>query len=397
MRWLDVVLKRFLYFAFGIVSGVLAGLLPGLHPNTIAAWSSYLRKLAGDDISFLIFMVSLGITDSIVNFIPSIFLGAPEEESSLALLPGHRLLLKGHGNEAIKLCLLGSITSMLFSLLLLPFLYFLLPLVYSALREFIWLLLILVISILIWKEKNRKAASLCFLLSGTLGVLTANLPLSNALFPLLTGLFGVPPLLFSIKKRVKIPKQKKAKLKLSASTIAIHSFLGCLAGIVVGILPGIGPAQAISLLSLERSPRAFLVSNGAVATSNFLFSVLSLLLIGKARSGIAIAIRNEIEFGFMEFLFSICSAIAACGISFLLSLALTKLFTSFIEKVNYTALNLAVLSFLCLAVFVLSGWLGLFLLFVSCCIGIFAWLQPVRKSNLMGALILPSIFFYLGV
>ena len=388
-----------LYLFLGVVSGVIAGILPGLHPNTIAILGREIRKFIGSDLSFLVFMISMGVVDAIVNFIPAIFLGAPEEESSVAMLPGHKLLLQGYGKSAVKLCLIGSLLSMLICVLALPLLLFLIPLAYEIAKSCMWFLLLIAVVISILKERERKLALFCFLLSGVFGVLLKGFPIDErfSLFPVLTGLFGLPSLVLAIKSESEIPEQKERKLKISNTTILINSLLGSAAGILVGVLPGIGPAQAITLLSFRRSAIGFLIASGAIAVSNFMFSIASLYLIGKARNGVAIAIRNEMEFGIVEMLTSICISIAACGIAVLVSLYLIRFISTLLRRVNYKSVNLITLFFLLVMIFCLTSFEGLFLAFVSFFIGLYTWLSPVRKSNLMGVLILPSILYYLGV
>ena len=70
----------------GILAGVVAGLIPGLHPNLFA--SLLLVYLYGiDPLLLSVFLLASGIANSFVSFIPSILLGAPEEEESLSVLP----------------------------------------------------------------------------------------------------------------------------------------------------------------------------------------------------------------------------------------------------------------------------------------------------------------------
>ena len=54
----------------------------------------------------------MAITHTFIDFIPSIFLGAPDEDSVLSILPGHKLLLKGYAYTGIILTLYGSATAL---------------------------------------------------------------------------------------------------------------------------------------------------------------------------------------------------------------------------------------------------------------------------------------------
>ena len=86
------MLELLLALAFGIAVGTVCGLLPGLHPNNaipIILGLSFLFP----PLSAAIILISAGIVNSFVAFIPSILIGAPEGDNALSALPGHRLLM----------------------------------------------------------------------------------------------------------------------------------------------------------------------------------------------------------------------------------------------------------------------------------------------------------------
>ena len=62
----------------------------------------------------------MGITHTFLDFIPSIFLGVPEAETALSILPGHKMVLKGYAFEAIKFTTIGSFLSVIVTLFLFP-------------------------------------------------------------------------------------------------------------------------------------------------------------------------------------------------------------------------------------------------------------------------------------
>ena len=90
----------------GIFAGIITGLIPGIHINLI---SLLLVSLSGYFLGFThplilgVFIISMAVTHTFLDIIPSIFLGAPDADTALAVLPGHRLLLKGMGYEAVKI------------------------------------------------------------------------------------------------------------------------------------------------------------------------------------------------------------------------------------------------------------------------------------------------------
>ncbi len=389
----------------GIALGIFAGLFPGMHPNTIALFAPFFYSIFNDDLTFLAFLVSLGVADAIVNFVPACLIGVPEESSSLSVLPGHRLLIEGKGEEAIQLAILGCLGSIWFSLLLLPLLYFIFPVLYRGIRSFVHLLLIIAVTYLISKEKLKGRAILAFFLAGILGVALDKLPLDPrfALFPVFTGLFGLPVLLLALKERSTFPEQKESRLILSSVIFTRASLAGTLGGILVGLLPGIGPAQAIVISSAIlgssefRNERSFLISQGAVALSNFLFSILAIVLIGNPRSGIAIVIDRYMRLDLLHLAYVCFLSSLVAGIVGLLSLKLSKFFIKLMKKVNYRMLNAIVAFILVVMVLRFTGSLGLFVLLVATSIGIYANLAQISRSHLMGVLILPTILFFSGV
>jgi len=77
---------------FGVVCGAITGIIPGLHVNTVGAFifasspfllNSFSPEYLG------VFLISMSISHSMIDFIPSMFLGVPEEGTVLSILPGH--------------------------------------------------------------------------------------------------------------------------------------------------------------------------------------------------------------------------------------------------------------------------------------------------------------------
>jgi len=100
----------------GVGAGTLTGLAPGIHVNNVAAlvlatraaWGSLIALLAAgpspEETSLLlsVFLVAATVAHAVLDFVPSVFLGAPSEEVG-TLLPGHRMLLSGDGATAVAL------------------------------------------------------------------------------------------------------------------------------------------------------------------------------------------------------------------------------------------------------------------------------------------------------
>ncbi len=395
------MLYIFLFFILGILIGLIAGLVPGIHPNLFALLvSTIFIRLFSEPIYALVFLVSMGITNSIASFIPTIILGAPDPEDSLAALPGHRMLLKGLGYYAIKLTVLGSIVSIFLSILLLFFISPILQPSYQFLRRYIHIILLIVVFALIIKERKIFTATFCFILSGILGIVSLSIPINRSLllFPILTGLFGLPMLIISLKNEPKIPFQSTKEMKISKKTINKNLFLGTVAGFITGILPGVGAAQATAIASIgERNDEGFLISIGATTTANILFSFLSIWLIGRPRSGLAVAVSKIMQIGFDEFVLMIMVSLLSGLISAFLTLKISKKVLNYISNIDYKKLNISVIILISVVTLWLTGIYGILLLITSTSLGLFTILSNVRRMHLMGVLILPTILFFAGV
>ncbi len=394
---------EYLVFIFiGVFFGIFAGLIPGIHPNTIAIiFSSLFLKIFPDYISFICFIVSLGICNSFVSAISSILFGAPDNEDSLAVLPGHRLLIKGLGYFAIKLTVIGSLFGFLFSLFCFPIFYYFIPMIYNRVSSQMHLFLLIIVALLILTEKgmkNKILATFVFLISGILGIVGNSLPISQNyyLFCLLTGLFGMPVLFLSIKNNTKIPEQNFRDRKISLKSINRAIVSGAFAGTLTGIFPGVSASHATIISNLtNKSDERFLISLGAATTTNIIFSFISLFIIGKGRSGLAVIIKNFVDVGLNEFLLMIIISIISAGIASLATLKISKILIKQIEKINYNLLNKGILLFLFFLVFLFAGFWGILLSVISLSLGIFVNMNKIKRTHMMGSIMLPVILFYM--
>ncbi|HDH41561.1 MAG TPA: hypothetical protein ENG12_04065, partial [Candidatus Altiarchaeales archaeon] len=207
------------FLALGILGcmlGIITGLTPGLHVNTVAILGlSIFPSLSISPLEFAVVMVGMSVTHTFLDFIPAIFLGVPEEETALSVLPTHQLLLQGRVIEAVRLTALGSLFGLGFALLLLLPVLILIPMIYSELRGFIVYVLIIAVIFLIIRERTKRGilwAISIFLISGYLGVLILNLGIlstTQVLFPVFVGLFGLSNIFFSLRSGIsKVPQDE---------------------------------------------------------------------------------------------------------------------------------------------------------------------------------------------
>ncbi len=163
---------------------------------------------------------------------------------------------------------------------------------------------------------------------------------------------------------------------------------------LAGFLPGVGTSQIAALASSRRSEQ-FLLVIGAIGMANILFSFISIWLIGKARSGVAVAASQLTEIGFSEVVLIIAVALIACSIAVVVTLKLSRYFLNNISRVDYALLAKAVIIFIVFMVGATTGVYGLFLLAVCAALGIATKLASIRMSILTAALIIPAIIYYL--
>lgn len=393
-----------IFLLIGLLAGIFAGMFPGIHPNLLALLSGSVlisMNFFPNMLCFITFMVSMGIANSLVNPIPSILFSAPESGTALSVLPGHKLLLSGYGYYAIKLTVIGAVGSLVVCSMLLPILIKIIPSMYELIRPNIhWILSVVVIYMII-TEKKRAAALFCFFSAGLIGIMGNRLPINQNffLFSVLTGLFGLPMLILSIRNKVILPKQKIKDKLLSRKTLNRSIISGSLMGFITGLLPGIGPAQATVLATIgqEKSNEGFLLSIGAVTMVNTLFSFLAIWLIGNPRNGVAVVIDRFVAIGFNEFLLMMAVSIIACGLSAIATLKIAKMVLNTLQKIDYVFINKSIALLLCILVFLFSGLYGLLLLAITTSLGIFTNLSNIRRTHMMGVLLLPCIIFFANI
>jgi len=390
---------------FGTAVGFVLGLLPGMHINNVLPLILSLSALFSSPMLLTVFIISVSITQLFISFIPSIFLGAPEEGTALSVLPGHKLLFEGRGYEAIRLTVIGAVLSALTTIVFIFVFSSYFSKLYELSRPYIHYVISLVAIIMVLSEKKVRrilSATLIFFLSGIFGVLSLNSPIvsqQTVLFPVLSGLFGLSLLLISFSQKSQVPLQEfDNKMNISKMNLFKSVILGSIAGLLVGFLPAIGVSQAATLVQYLGSTgeaRNFLVTLSGINISNEIFSLVSLFLVNNPRSGASVAIEKILGgLTASDVVFLIGFICFNAGIAALLTIFLAKRIPKYLEKINYQQLTLIIIIFMISMVTLLSGLGGLLILFTSVSIGLLCSFLEIRKSHCMGVLLLPSILFF---
>jgi len=304
--WMAEWLWLLASFFIGIFLGCMTGLIPGFHVNNVALIALSLTPLAiglGIPLSAVAaIIVAMGTVHTFLNYIPSALVGAPDGDTALALLPGHRMLLAGNATQGVAYSARGSQLGLLLSIPLLLFARFLFGEnpglgFYEDSREILPYLLLAISMFLIltettripwplwmqamskrWKIKlsgrefdfsftdNSNIAGMIvatafFLLSGFYGWAVFELPgrspvgMPNAtmLMPGLAGLFGIANLLDIYVTTSEMPAQGDDWELPPVKPLLIPCFLSSICAAVMAILPGMTAAQATVVVMTVRN------------------------------------------------------------------------------------------------------------------------------------------------
>lgn len=381
----------------GILVGIITGLIPGIHINTVGVVLVSLSFSLFSKIPPLflaLFIVAVAITHTFLDFIPSIFLGCPDTETQLSILPGHELLMEGKGYEAIMKTAKGGLFAT-FAIIILAFpLAFGVSLIYNQVHSWMFWILLGTCAVLVFTEKRKFLALAVLIISGILGLCILNSEMKEPLLPMLTGLFGSSMLIISIKNKIKIPQQE---ITISKEKIWKPLLGSLIASPLCGFLPGLGSGQAVVLGNaiVKTEKKNFLTLIGATNTLVMGLSFVSLYAISKTRTGAAAAIKEILGSPSEKTLIVILAAILISGIiSYFITGCLAKFLSQKICKINYTLISVATLLILVIITFIFSGFLGILVLTASTFLGIYFHELPVKKTNMMGCLLIPTIIYY---
>jgi putative membrane protein len=219
-----------------------------------------------------------------------------------------------------------------------------------------------------------------------------------ALFPALTGLFGFSGLVVSFYGKSRLPEQKKGcRIQLGSMKAA---GAGWLAGMLAGLLPGIGSSQAAAVTSqaFRSKTKDFLISIGGINAANIIFTLVAFYTLGKTRSGAVSAIAQLTQsISLSELTLLMAVALATTLLSVVLTLKAAGLVATHIRSVSYRKLNLSIIIFLLAAVAILTGPLGMLVSLAGTLLGIAAIKLGIKRSHMMGFLILPTILYFSGL
>ena len=403
----------------GILIGTTTGMVTGIHVNTaggiLFASSTFLLTFLSPEF-LCVLMVAMSIAHALIEFVPSMLLGVPEEGTATSILPGHRMVLQGRAKEVIRIVCVGGFGAIIVTILMLPVFNIVLPMMHEVSKPFTWMILLFASIYLTYSltstHRDFLWSLLLFVLSGILGWAIFQTPISSGVTLMCTfsGLFGISTILFSLNDNSTLPHQNSF-YDLDIDFNKFKSiFAGGITGAILGFLPGFGPAQGTVIAQAASGASDnddddtvnFLLATSGLNISDCLFSLMAIYIIGNPRSGIAVYMSYLIsQMTLNHLVIYIFASLLAVSVSLVLALKLGDSFSKLMGNVDYKKLSIGVilLQIVILFVFIFYykapvGYM-LLALITSTAMGMLPHYLGVGKSHLMGVLIIPAIIIYM--
>lgn len=343
------------------------------------------------------------ITHTFLDIVPTTFLGVPDADTAISVLPAHALCLEGHAEEAVRIAAQGSAAAIIAGIPLSLLFFMVLPLLQPLIDWWIGILLIFIAGMLVIRAEAPGFSLAIFLAAGLLGLFTFQYSFlawhamgsSGILMPLLSGLFGLSVLLTA--SQGPLPEQSYQGLDLDSKTIVRGGILGTCAGSMVGWLPGLSTATANGVLSVligyDHDRRAYLFATSAANTANALTGLAALYAMGRMRNGVMVALAS---LKMPPFTALLAAATLAAFLAYLLTIWCSRRASWFNHR-NARRINQVVISFIVLLSFVLTGPFGILILLLATMLGLVPHLLNIPRVTCMGAVMVPVILFSLGL
>jgi Predicted membrane protein len=396
-----------LWIAAGVVCGSLSGLVPGLHANNFAlVMATVAPSIGADPLLVGTAMLAAGVVHTFVDIVPTLALGVPDGSTAVAALPGHRLVIAGRGREALRLSAVGSLLAVALAIPLAVPVTWVVGRTYPIIRAWIPLILASVVCFLLVTEPTRRAqvgGVLAVLLSAGLGMVTLDLspngplPVGGVLTPLFAGLFGAP-VLIDAARGGGVPPQADATIRMSPRGLGSAAAGGSLAGAGVGFLPGVSAAIAAILslpaVSADSADRGFIVASSGADTSNAVFALFALVVIGAPRTGVMVALDElPVPLALPTLL---CAVAAGAVAGFAVVIVVGDRYLALVRRLHYTVVSATVLVGLVALSALFAGPVGVGCFAVAAIIGLVPARFGARRVHLMAVLIGPLILTHLG-
>jgi len=410
----EIILTVLLASSIGAAIGTFTGMVPGIHVNTAAAvllgslsfFNGLFSFASGLDCAVLVAccIFSASAVHSFVDFVPSAFIGVPDADDALSVLPGHRLFLEGQAMKAVRAAAIGSVVGSVSALLLaIPLQWIMLAGGTAIVDRMTTGIVFLALSVIIIFSAKPYLSLILLIVTGSMGfaIDAWDVPCygimgeSTLLFPLLTGLFGIPPLLEDT-----VPHRHVEQADDGGDPVGpMPGIKGVTTGLVAGWFPGITATAGAALTSAfteERDPARFISMTASIGTVTSVFSVVTLSVSGSGRSGTAMAVKEIIGdslSGFCSeaFLAILVSIAFASLLGYAITIQCGKLMARVSDSVPEYVMNDVVLILITALALLLCGPFGLVVLVLSAAVGMIPPSAGISRICLTGCLIIPVL------
>ena len=413
----ELILFVVLITVAGAALGTFTGLVPGIHVNTLAALMISFYPILSVTLSEIFppgyvpvlvasCIISAAVVHSFVDFVPSVFLGAPDPDEVLNVLPGHRMLLDGDGMVAVRSAAIGSVVGTMTAIVVaIPMQMLLTGELGDYLESITLCVLLITVVVMVTRESGIGMvwALALFTISGALGVMcmfmaddpVGIIPGGSLLLPLLTGLFGIPAMLLSLNSG-NIPDQKDEN---DFPVGPGPGFKGAVAGGIVGWFPGItstaGAVLASSVMP-EKGGEKFISLVASIGSASTVFALITLSISGSGRTGTMLAAREVLGnslsgTGNGIFLLMLLSVATASLLGYFITIRSGRFMAGFVKNRDMNYLNRVIILFMVILVALMTGPFGLLILLASSVAGLIPTSVNVSRMHLSGCLMLPAI------
>jgi putative membrane protein len=416
----------------GTVLAAFLACIPALHIYNLAGILILLAVRSGDAMPgelLAMFMLGLVVGYAMVNSIPSIFIGAPDDSTIFMVPAGQRYLMQHRGYEAAVLSGAGGLGGLFVLLAVAPLASRVLPLVRTVVGPHLhWILGSISLFMLMseWPKGSDRgktglarfvdgwrsvgAGLFTFLLSGLLGFIlfySSLVPARAAfqnLLPAFVGLFGMPWILQNLASQAQVPAQHMGRsVDLTAGQLAQGVGAGALGGLFAAFFPavtaGIGGFLAGHATS-QRDDRLFIVSQGASKVIYYVGGLLLLFVPGLhlTRGGMAWLLSGVyLPDAPSTYWVAVSAALLSGTLAFLMLLQLSRGAIWLVSHVDFRWLSAGSLVLLPSLVVAFTGWGGLLITTVATGIGLLPAMWGARRMNCLGVLLLPMTINMAGL
>ncbi len=363
----------------GAILGI-GGIIPFVHVNLLL---QVFGEFITDPYSKAVFAISIAISHSFFGIMPA-----------LIIIAGGTVDLRR--KEELERVFSIAAVSLAFSIISLPVFYLLLPIIKLQMREsFRFLFLSLVLPhLLVGGEAKKKILGVgIFLLSGILGSMTfLKSVIAEPLFPMLSGFFAIPALLMNSygmdSENEESTQTGEGKYIIIIAAVVASAVSTLFPALTVGVLLGI-----LMLIMRDGKKVAWMVPS--LLISKVFYDIAAAAITGNTRSYPSVLTLPLVDLfseGALSVIVSVC--IAAGGIALLIIFQLTGRLGGFYARMGEEGWRRGFFIAIIVLIFLAGGATALLLMAVASCIGLMALQLRVKRSYLMGSLLLPALLYH---